>query len=121
MVKRILIVDDSESIREVIRCTLLNAGFDVLLGKHGLDALKYFDGRTIDLLITDLHMPFMDGIELIKEVRKLKEYKKLPILFLTTDSQNEKKIEAKAAGASGWLIKPFISSKLLETITKVIQ
>jgi two-component system chemotaxis response regulator CheY len=98
----------------------MKAGYDVLTGNHGLDALKYFDGRTIDLMITDLNMPFMDGFELIKEIRIIKDYKRIPILLLTTDSQNEKKMEAKTIGATGWIIKPFIASKLLETVNKVI-
>ncbi len=121
MGKVIVIVDDSESIREVVNFTLENEGFQVFIGCEGKDALKFFDGRHIDLLITDLHMPEMDGIELIKEVRQMEQYARLPILFLTTESQASKKIEAKEAGATGWIIKPFVPAKLLEAITKVIR
>lgn len=121
MDKTILIVDDSESIREVVTFTLKNAGYNVLVGNDGKQALKFFDGRTIDLMITDLHMPNMDGIELIKEVRKMDNYPNLPILFLTTESQTERKMEAKNAGATGWIIKPFVPEKLLKALTKVIR
>ena len=121
MAKTVLIVDDSESIREVVSFTLENAGYDLLIGIDGKDALKFLDGRVIDLLITDLHMPEMNGIELIREVRKNDKYKRIPILFLTTESQKEKKMEAKAAGATGWIIKPFVPAKLLAALNKVMR
>jgi len=121
MGKTILIVDDSESIREVVSFTLENEGYDVLIGVDGKDALKHLDGKNIDLIITDLHMPEMDGIELIKEVRKMDTYTRVPILFLTTESQAAKKMEAKEAGATGWIIKPFVPAKLIAAINKVIR
>lgn len=121
MAKTILIVDDSASIREVVKFTLENAGFDVLVGVDGQDAQRFLDGRQIHLLITDLHMPNKNGIELIKDVREMDDYKRIPILFLTTESQKEKKMEAKAAGATGWLIKPFVPQKLLAAINKVLR
>ena len=121
MAKTILIVDDSESIREVVSFTLQNEGYEVLIGVDGKDALKFFDGRNIDLIITDLHMPEMDGIGLIKEVRKMEKYQRLPILFLTTESQAAKKMEAKEAGATGWIIKPFVPAKLIAAINKVLR
>src|SRR5512133_1498243 len=102
MAKTVLIVDDSESIREVVSFTLENEGYKVLIGIDGKDALKFLDGQDIDLIITDLHMPEMDGISLIKEVRKMDKYSRIPILFLTTESQQSKKMEAKDAGATGW-------------------
>lgn len=121
MAKTILIVDDSESIREVVSFTLENEGYDVLIGEDGKDAMKFFDGRNIDLLITDLHMPVMDGIGLIKEVRQLPDYMRMPILFLTTESQVAKKMEAKDAGATGWIIKPFVPAKLIAALKKVLR
>lgn len=121
MAKTILIVDDSDSIREVVRFTLENEGYNVLVGVDGKDALKHLNGQTIDLVITDLHMPEMDGIELIKHIRAMPDYERIPILFLTTESQTAKKMEAKDAGATGWIIKPFVPSKLLSAITKVIR
>lgn len=121
MSKTILIVDDSESIREVVSFTLENEGYSVLIGVDGKDALKFLDGTNIDLIITDLHMPEMDGIEFIKEVRVTEQYKRVPILFLTTESQSTKKMEAKEAGATGWIIKPFVPAKLIAALKKVLR
>ena len=121
MERTILIVDDSESIREVVSFTLENEGYKVKVGIDGKDALKQLNGEKIDLIITDLHMPVIDGIELIKAVRNTPEYKMIPILFLTTESQIEKKLEAKEAGATGWIIKPFAPTKLISAIHTVIN
>jgi two-component system chemotaxis response regulator CheY len=121
MAKTILVVDDSESIREIVSFTLENEGYRVLIGKDGKDALKYLDEGPIDLILTDLHMPEMNGIEFIKSVRGNAEYKTTPILFLTTESQTVKKMEAREAGATGWIIKPFVPAKLLEAINKVMR
>jgi len=122
MSKRILIVDDSESIREIVTFALENAGFEVSVGIDGVDALKRLvENPQVDLIITDLHMPVMDGITLIKEVRAQEAFKFTPILFLTTESQTEKKMQAKEAGATGWIIKPFVPEKLLAAISKVIR
>src|SRR3972149_1867517 len=121
MEKTILVVDDSESIREVVKFTLENNGYQGLLGEDGTDALDFFDGRGIDLIITDLHMPKMNGIDFIKEVRKRNDYTGIPILFLTTESQLSKKMEAKDAGATGWIVKPFVPQKLLSALGKVMR
>jgi len=121
MNKRVLIVDDSESVREVVKFTLENNGFDVFVGYDGKNALQFLDGRELDLVITDLHMPEMNGIELIREIRGMEVYKKVPILFLTTETQVGKKSEAKEAGATGWIIKPFVPAKLIEAISKVVR
>lgn len=122
MAKRILVVDDSESIREVVSFTLEDAGYEVLVANDGDDALKYIkDKEDINLIITDLHMPVMNGIELIKHVRDTEKYKRIPILFLTTESQVSKKLEAKQAGATGWIIKPFIKEKLLAALKRVMR
>ena len=122
MAKTILIVDDSESIREVVSFTLENAGYNVLVGIDGKDALKYLDGKTeIDLLITDLYMPEINGNELVKLVRASKINNTIPILVLTTESQTNKKLEGKLAGATGWIIKPFVPAKLLAALSKVLR
>ena len=121
MGKKILIVDDSESIREVVSATLTNVGYEVLSAIDGVDALNYVDGEPIDLIITDLNMPNKDGIQLIREIRAQDTYKFTPILLLTTESQADKKKEAKLAGATGWIVKPFVQEKLLSTIKKVIR
>lgn len=122
MKRTILIVDDSESVREMLTYSLEDAGYDILAGTDGEDALKYFsDNRKIHLVITDLHMPRLDGIGFIKKVRILDNYRYVPILFLTTESQGSKKEEAKKAGATGWLVKPFVADKLLTIIKKVLR
>jgi len=119
--KTILFVDDSLSIRTLVKMILEEAGYRVILGEDGQDALPFFDGRTIDLVITDLHMPRMNGLELIKEIRKLQNYSFVPILFLTTETKSELKQEAKSAGATGWITKPFDRGKFLQIIKKVIR
>jgi two-component system, chemotaxis family, chemotaxis protein CheY len=121
MSKTILIADDSESIRELVELTLQSAGYHVLKGIDGEDALTHLNGQVIDLVITDLNMPKLDGISLIREIRKRSEYATLPVLLLTTESQAAKKEEAKAAGATGWIVKPFVQEKLLAVVQKVIR
>ena len=121
MTRTVLVVDDSESIREVVSFELEKHGFFVLKACDGKEALDYFDGRNIDLLVTDLHMPQMNGIELIKGLRKKKTYTHLPILFLTTETQKPLMKEAKEAGATGWIIKPFDINKLMKAINKVLR
>ncbi len=123
MKKTILIVDDSESIRELVGNSLEKAGYDVLKGVNGKDGFKVLKESeiTISLVITDLFMPEMDGIDLIKEVRKDPTYQFVPILMLTTESQAEKKLEGKKAGATGWMVKPFEEGKLLRIVKKVIR
>lgn len=121
MSKNILIVDDSESIREVVIFTLEKAGYNVIPCVDGADAMKKLDGQEFDLIITDLHMPNMNGLEFIKEVRKTDKYKYTPILYLTTESQQSKKQEAKDAGATGWIVKPFSPEKLLAAISKILK
>ena len=93
----------------------------MLKGVDGEDALTHLNGQTIDLVITDLNMPKLDGINLIREIRKRSEYATLPVLLLTTESQAAKKEEAKAAGATGWIVKPFVQEKLLAVVQKVIR
>ena len=121
MKKTILVVDDSESIREAVSFTLENAGYNVLTGTNGQDAIKYLDGKEINAVITDLNMPEIDGIGLIQEIRKKSAYQYTPIIILTTESQAAKKEEAKEAGATGWIVKPFVQDKLLAVIKKVMR
>lgn len=118
--KNILIVDDSPSIREAVRFTLSEAGYSVVTSENGEDAATHL-GENFDLIITDLHMPLVDGIEFIKKARGTAEHKYTPILLLTTESQSAKKQEAKEAGATGWLVKPFNQGNLLNVIKKVIR
>ena len=118
----ILLVDDSTTILLSISSILGKAGYAVEKAPNAEEALKKFNaGIKLNLLITDLNMPGMNGIELIREVRKLPAYKFLPILFLTTESQQARKQEAKAAGASGWIVKPATADELLSTLKLVIR
>ena len=120
--KTILLVDDSATILLSISNILGKAGYAVEKASNAADGLKKFaSAAKIDLLITDLNMPGMNGIDFIKEVRKLPNYKFMPILFLTTESQQDKRMEAKAAGASGWLVKPATADELLSTIKLVVR
>ena len=122
MSKRIFLVDDSATILLSISNILTKAGFEIEKAANAEEALRKFQsGVKVDLLITDLNMPGMNGIELIKEVRKLPNYRFMPILFLTTESQQTKRAEAKAAGASGWLVKPATADSLLNTIKLVLR
>ena len=118
----IFLVDDSATILLSISGILSKAGYAVEKAPSALDAIKKFQaGVKVDLLITDLNMPGMNGIDFIKEVRKLPAYRFMPILFLTTESQQSKKAEAKAAWASGWIVKPASADELLNTIKLVIR
>jgi two-component system chemotaxis response regulator CheY len=120
--KTVFLVDDSATILLSVSNILTKAGYKVEKAASAEEALKKFQtGLKIDLLITDLNMPGMNGIELIREVRKLPSYKFVPILFLTTESQQSKKVEAKAAGASGWIVKPATADELLNTIKLVVR
>ena len=120
--RTIMLVDDSATILLTISSILGKAGYNVEKAANAEEALQLFAaGVDIDLLITDLNMPGMDGIELIREVRKLPAYKFVPILFLSTESQQSRKQEAKAAGASGWIVKPATTDELLNTIKRVIK
>lgn len=121
MAKKILVIDDSESIRELVGMILENAGYEVERADDGQQAITRLDGREFNLILTDLNMPNMDGISLIKHVRTMDRYKTLPIIMLTTESQTSFKDEAKAAGATGWIIKPFVGDKLLDVLKKVIR
>ncbi len=115
-------MDDSATILLSISNILGKAGYGVEKAANANEGLaKFKSGTKIDLLITDLNMPGMNGIDFIKEVRKLPAYKFMPILFLTTESQQSKRAEAKAAGASGWLVKPATADELLSTIKLVLR
>ncbi|CDI02561.1 putative chemotaxis regulator CheY [Candidatus Competibacter denitrificans Run_A_D11] len=117
----ILVVDDSASMRQMVEFTLKEAGHQVTVAEDGQAALAIAKGGlTSDLVITDVNMPNMDGITLIRELRSLPAYKFTPILTLTTESTTEKKMEGKDAGATGWIVKPFNPEKLLATVNKVL-
>jgi len=120
MAKIILAVDDSASIRQMVTFTLKSAGYEVVEAVDGMDGLEKAKARSVNLILTDQNMPRMDGLTLIKNLRALPQYKTTPILMLTTESSDAMKAQGKAAGATGWLVKPFDPQKLLEVVKKVI-
>lgn len=116
----VLAVDDSASMRQMVSFTLKGAGYEVIEANDGQDALTKAKSNSPDLVLTDVNMPIMDGITLIQELRKLPNYKHVPMLMLTTESAGDKKAQGKAAGATGWLVKPFNPDQLIATIKKVL-
>ncbi len=117
---KILAVDDSTSMRQMVTFTLKGAGYEVVEAADGVEALDKAKAQKFDLVLSDVNMPKMDGITLIRELRTLPAFKFTPILMLTTESAGEKKQEGKAAGATGWIVKPFNPEQLLATINKVL-
>ena len=116
----ILAVDDSASMRQMVSFTLKGAGYDVIEAEDGQKALDKAKTGAVDLVLTDVNMPVMDGIELVKNLRTLPDYKFTPILMLTTESAGDKKVQGKNAGATGWLVKPFNPEQLHATNKKVM-
>jgi two-component system chemotaxis response regulator CheY len=120
MSKTILIVDDSSSVRSVVGIALKGAGYDVIEACDGKDALSKLTGQKVHLIVSDVNMPNMDGITLVKEVKKLPAYKFTPICMLTTEAEASKMAEGKAAGAKAWIVKPFQPPKLLDVVSKLV-
>jgi two-component system chemotaxis response regulator CheY len=120
MTKTVLAVDDSPSIRQMVAFTLKSAGYQVIEAVDGEDGLTKAKGAGVNLVLTDQNMPKMDGLTLVRSLRGLPQYKAVPILMLTTESGDTMKAQGKAAGATGWLVKPFDPAKLVEVVKKVI-
>jgi two-component system chemotaxis response regulator CheY len=120
MSKRIMTADDSASVRQMVAFTLKGAGYEVVEAVDGKDALSKLESTPVQMLITDLNMPNLDGIGLIKGVRANSAYRFIPIIMLTTESQDSKKQEGKSAGATGWIIKPFKPEQLVAVVKKVL-
>src|SRR5208283_3021859 len=118
--KRIMTVDDSASVRQMVGFTLKQAGYEVIEATDGKDALSKLEGSGIHMVLTDLNMPNMDGIALIKSVRAHQSYRFIPIVMLTTESQESRKLEGKQAGATGWIVKPFKPEQLVGVVRKVL-
>jgi len=118
--KRILTIDDSKTIRDMLRLTLVDAGFDVLQAVDGRDGTEVLARERVDLVITDINMPNMDGYDVIRHIRRDDAHKGMPILVLTTESEVEKRNIAREAGATGWMVKPFDPERLIATINKVV-
>lgn len=117
--KRILTIDDSKTMRDMLMVTLADAGFDVLQAVDGEDGIGVLEREPVDLVITDINMPTMDGYEVIRQIRANPRYHKIPVLVLTTEGEVEKRAIAKEAGATGWMVKPFDPQRLVETVNKV--
>jgi two-component system chemotaxis response regulator CheY len=120
MAKSILIVDDSASVRQVVSIALKGAGYEVITANDGKDALTKMTGQRIHLIISDVNMPNMDGITFVAEAKKLPAYKFTPIIMLTTESQEDKKKQAQAAGAKAWVTKPFQPEQMLSAVAKLV-
>ena len=116
----ILAVDDSASMRQMVAATLKSGGYQVVVAADGVEALEYARTQGVDLVLTDVNMPRMDGITLVKELRSLPNYRYTPMLVLTTESSQEKKQAGKQAGATGWIVKPFNPQQLLATVARVL-
>ena len=120
MAKTILIVDDSSSLRQVVSLTLTRAGYEVIEGSDGVDALSKLDGRKVNLIVSDVNMPRMDGITFVTQVKQDPRYKFTPVIMLTTEGQDAKKEQGRAAGAKAWIVKPFSPPILLDAVSKLI-
>jgi len=119
MAKKILAVDDSKTMRDMVSFTLKGAGYEVVVADDGVNALAAVSSSTVDLVITDVNMPNMNGIELVEKLRADPRFRATPILVLTTESDDSLKQRGRAAGATGWIVKPFVPEKLLKVVGKV--
>lgn len=120
MAKTILVVDDSASLRQVVGIALRGAGYDVIEGCDGADALKKLTGQKVHLIISDVNMPNMDGITFVKAVKQNPLYKFTPVVMLTTESAEGKKAEGQAAGAKAWVVKPFRPEQMIGVVQKLV-
>ncbi|MES2672852.1 MAG: response regulator [Pseudomonadota bacterium] len=120
MSKHVLIVDDSASVRQMVEATLKSAHYQVTAAKDGAEALDFCKRNLYDFVLTDQNMPNMDGLTLIKSLRALSRYAAVPVVVLTTEASDAMKAQGRAAGATGWMVKPFDPAKLLEVAKKVL-
>ena len=120
MAKKILIVDDSESVRMIARLALREQGYDVVEAANGVEALKQLDADRVHLVISDVNMPQMDGITLLKQIKQSAKHKFMPIIMLTTEAGQDKKDEGRAAGAKAWITKPFQPTVLIDAVSKLM-
>ena len=121
MTKSVLVVDDSKSIRQLISLTLQSEGYGVIEAVDGADALAKVGGGKVHLIICDVNMPNMDGISFVKEIKKSDDYKFIPVVMLTTESQEQKKLQGQEAGVKAWIVKPFQPDQLLHVVSRLIM
>lgn len=119
--KTILVVDDSASLREVVSIALRGAGYDVIPAANGAEALQAMKGKKINLVVSDVNMPVMDGITFVKQMKAIAEFRFMPVIMLTTESQQDKMQEGKAAGVKAWMVKPFKAPALLDAVSKLVM
>lgn len=115
-----MVVDDSVAVRQMVGLALRGAGYEVIEGRDGQDALKQLDGRKVHLIISDVNMPNMDGISFLKAVKERQAYRFTPVIMLTTESQDAKKREGQAAGAKAWVVKPFSPPQLISAVERLV-
>lgn len=121
MAKTVMIVDDSASLRQVVGIALRGAGYEVIEGCDGKDALTKLTGQKVHLVISDVNMPNMDGITFVKNLKQMPAYKFTPVIMLTTEAQEGKKLEGQAAGAKAWVVKPFQPTQMLAAVAKLVM
>jgi two-component system chemotaxis response regulator CheY len=120
MAKKIMVVDDSPSLREVVQIALASAGYEVVLAENGKDALGKLDGSKISLVICDVNMPQMDGITFVREFKKVPTYRFVPVVMLTTEAGEARKQEGQLAGAKAWVVKPFRPEQILQAVARLV-
>ena len=120
MPRKAITIDDSASMRQMVRLNLKQSGFEVLEADNGKAALDMLRSTQVDLIICDVNMPIMNGIETTRQLRALPNYKRTPIVLLTTESEDAKKMEGRQAGATGWIIKPFQPNQLQKVVQRVL-
>ena len=121
MAKTIMVVDDSASLRQVVSIALKGAGYDILEASDGKDALGKLTGQKVHLIVSDVNMPNMDGITMVKQIKQMPAYKFTPVIMLTTESQESKMNEGKAAGVKAWMVKPFKPDQMLAAVSKLVM
>lgn len=121
MAKKILIVDDSSSLRQVVKIALESSGYEVTEAEHGQDGLNKLKNNTFNMVLSDFNMPVMNGIEFVKELKMIPEYKFCPVIMLTTETEDDKKQEGKLAGVKAWVVKPFKPNTILNAVEKLMM
>ena len=120
MAKRIMVIDDSAALRQTVLEALVEAGYEVIGAADGQEALGMLDGSKVDLMICDVHMPRMDGLTFVREVKRLADYRFVPVIMLTTESSEKSRLAGLMAGAKAWVVKPFRPDQILHAVSKLV-